>query len=537
VPLRAILAIRALDPNFDLRSHRVFFENTLHDQLSFSSIPDSRFDPAELIFCLEGFLRCAPAAVDEALFSRVLEVLAEAQLTSAHWRPNKPFTASATGSINLPLSVEGANSLIRSVRLMERKSVSSQVAAQCVPLLRRFWGWLRARSIRFGDPKSPCEGWHSEHVNEPGLVHIWDTSQILEFLLAYRALLHEHSGKTALRLSGLKVRPPNDLDDTVAGTQGEPAVWTDVVTHREPVDALGAVYRVYERVGSDFIDPRLGGVGQPDHSMLLYGPPGTGKSSLAKLVADALQWPMITVTVSDFLGLGGAMVESRAKAIFETLELQSKAVILFDEIDAFLLDRDSTFYREQDTVFQFLTPGMLTKINDLRQAAKCIFIIATNYENRIDPAIKRPGRIDQQYLLLPPASARRAAIIKSLTDEDADAGQLRDSLYLGYPEIKKGVASQAKGQSLAAALKAITRSTGPYQFGQRVFIESKFPEEEAACLFQLSRQVGEQSAFENEFRTAAVRAAGEMPASARDEKIDRVWKAVVAKADSLAQSA
>ena len=57
------------------------------------------------------------------------------------------------------------------------------------------------------------------------------------------------------------------------------------------------------------------------------------------------------------------------------LGAQSACVILFDEIDSFLLDRDSEHYRRQDTLFQFLTPGMLTKINDLRKAARSIFII------------------------------------------------------------------------------------------------------------------------------------------------------------------
>jgi len=45
---------------------------------------------------------------------------------------------------------------------------------------------------------------------------------------------------------------------------------------------------------------------------------------------------------------------------------------------------------------------MLTKLNELRRSKGILFIIATNYENRIDPAIKRSGRIDRKYLILPP---------------------------------------------------------------------------------------------------------------------------------------
>lgn len=54
-------------------------------------------------------------------------------------------------------------------------------------------------------------------------------------------------------------------------------------------------------------------------------------------------------------------------------------VILFDEIDQFMLDRDSEYFRDQETVFQFLTPGMLTKLADLRASKSVLFVVATNY--------------------------------------------------------------------------------------------------------------------------------------------------------------
>ncbi len=39
-------------------------------------------------------------------------------------------------------------------------------------------------------------------------------------------------------------------------------------------------------------------------------------------------------------------------------------VILFDEIDRLILDRDSKAYSEQSDVFQFMTPSMLIKIQE-----------------------------------------------------------------------------------------------------------------------------------------------------------------------------
>ena len=75
--------------------------------------------------------------------------------------------------------------------------------------------------------------------------------------------------------------------------------------------------------------------------MLLYGPPGTRKTTVAERLAKALGYDLITITPSDFVKGGESEVELRAKAIFEALEAQSEAVVLLDEIDRLLLDRDS----------------------------------------------------------------------------------------------------------------------------------------------------------------------------------------------------
>src|SRR5262249_45830146 len=98
----------------NLQSFRTYFETTLHEQLSYSSIQDSRFDPAELAFSLEGLLVSQPNVVDRILFLRVLDVMKHAQEQSAFWRSVKPFLATDRGMSLFPVSVEVANSLIRS---------------------------------------------------------------------------------------------------------------------------------------------------------------------------------------------------------------------------------------------------------------------------------------------------------------------------------------------------------------------------------------------------------------------------------------
>jgi hypothetical protein len=525
VPVRAMRAVRDIHPNVSFINLKQFFESGLHDQLSFSAIPDSRFDPAEMLFCLEGLLICHPEAVECSVFERVLQVLREKQDTSAHWRPNKPFMASATGHIVLPLSVEGANSLIRSVDIMDRERSHDLFASKSMPLLRRFWNWLVARALRFERDGEQCIGWHSEHVNEPDLVHIWDTCLVTDFMIAYRALLGRHVAYRSLSLSGVKVREPRPLAEalpTKAG--GAPHDWKDVLEDREPLTGKNPKHTVYQTAGDKFVAPRLAGRGERQYSMLLYGPPGTGKSTLAELMADTLKWPLLTVTVSDFLGSGGALVESRAKAIFQMLENQKNCVILFDEVDSFLLDRDSKFYRDQETLFKFLTPGMLTKINDLRAKRESLFIIATNYANRIDPAIKRIGRIDSKLLLLPPDLTRRRRMLEKAvngllrlrTDKSPPSGEqlnnaAKAALYLGWSDILAAVRAWADaGKSMEETLDSADRSTGPSYYGRRFPAERPFRDEllhEVQALHDLAAEVDALSTFRKHFVAAAVESA------------------------------
>jgi SpoVK/Ycf46/Vps4 family AAA+-type ATPase len=183
-----------------------------------------------------------------------------------------------------------------------------------------------------------CIGWHSEHINEAGVIHLWVTSQVAEFLLAFRKLLQQHVARETLVLSRVKIEDAEASDD-----------WKTITKDFEPLKDESIAPRVFDRVAADFVEPWNVGTSEKNYSMLLYGPPGTGKTKIAKHIANALGFRLITVTVSDFLGAGGALVEARAKAIFQMLQAQSSCIILFDEIDAFLLDRDSDYYRRQDS--------------------------------------------------------------------------------------------------------------------------------------------------------------------------------------------
>ena len=423
-----------------------FFELRLHQNLSFKSIPDSRFDPAELVFCLEGMLLSKKSSVSDEILHRVFEVLGEAQDTTPCWRPVNPIYAFPQGQIFLPLSIEVGMSLLNIFEKIDSDSKPQSYFAKYLPMLQRYFRWLKAqeKTVSFlkEDRKrkgifEPCAvyGWESEHVGDEGVIHIWQTALILDYLASYAKRLKWHIAKQYLISSGLSVVYGDDVEKC------KKCFFETSNPFSNQLSISNVRYNVPMYVFENFIAKKKHEnegfncccseelksfvASESSYSLLLYGPPGTGKSFFTKKIAQCLNWKHITITPSDFLANGSAEIEVRAKGIFSCLMEQENAVILFDEIDQFILDRDSKRYDAQSDVFKLLTPGMLPKFQELRENAKCIFVIATNYAERIDPAIVRLGRIDIKIPLLPPDWKKRKAICLDFFDELREKGKLK----------------------------------------------------------------------------------------------------------------
>lgn len=418
-------SIRAYLSTVKLQS---YFENRIHEQLSKSEIRDGSFDASELVFALEGLLQLEPDSVSRTLLDRIFKVIAESQNRNPYWRPVKPFVASPQGVVLFPLSVETACSLLRCCHLVEIHQKDPQCFSQNIDLFQRYSDWLLSR-LKRGKVTAKrgtvnFTGWHSEHVHiHPG-IHLWETSQVMLFLIFYSAMLDRHVARQSLLSTHLFEEQPWEDKQKYWHEQ----YWKNEKQIGEPLASLGdSPLQAYRYALQNLIAPRPSPSGYSDYttkknsqqtdmqySMLLYGPPGTGKTTFAEEICKALRWPLITITPSDFIRGGESQVEARAKRIFEVLEAQSEVVILFDEIDRMILDRESAQYTEQSDIFQFMTPSMLTKLRNLRKKKRVIFLIATNYAERIDRAVKRRGRLDAHLQLPPPDIAGRIEIIKQL---------------------------------------------------------------------------------------------------------------------------
>ena len=156
-------------------------------------------------------------------------------------------------------------------------------------------------------------------------------------------------------------------------------------------------------------------------SAILFGPPGTSKTTLVRSVADVVRWKYIELHASHFVKQGLAQVQKTADDIFERLWELDHAVILFDEIDELVRERDM----EKDAFGRFLTTSMLPKLAELWEARKILYFVATNHINYFDSAIIRSHRFDALILVSPPSFEAKLQRLKDLLRVEYKLSRLR----------------------------------------------------------------------------------------------------------------
>lgn len=133
-------------------------------------------------------------------------------------------------------------------------------------------------------------------------------------------------------------------------------------------------------------------------SAIFFGPPGTSKTELSEAIAKFLGWPFVAIDPSILLRNGMDGIQAEANAIFHRLEQTEGIVVLFDEFDELVRERAS----DADAFSRFLTTAMLPKLASIHKRATLVFIIATNNIGDFDLAIRRQGRFDHVFQIMPP---------------------------------------------------------------------------------------------------------------------------------------
>jgi len=169
----------------------------------------------------------------------------------------------------------------------------------------------------------------------------------------------------------------------------------------------------------------------PSKGVLFYGPPGTGKTLLAKAIANECQANFISIKGPELLTMWFGESEANVRDVFDKARAAAPCVMFFDELDSIAKSRGGMGGDAGGAGDRVLNQ-LLTEMDGMN-AKKNVFIIgATNRPDQIDPALLRPGRLDQLiYIPLPDEPSRlsilTAALKKSPLAPDVDLDFLSKS--------------------------------------------------------------------------------------------------------------
>ena len=294
---------------------------------------------------------------------------------------------------------------------------------------------------------------------------------------------------------------PSDSDPALceprpvrADGHSDPADW-EVERAGVRLADVGGMTEVKNRLEASFLAPmrnpelrRLYGKSLRG-GLLLYGPPGTGKTFIARAIAGEMGAGFLSVTISDILDPYIGNSEANLHNIFQQARDHAPCVLFLDELDAIGIKRSLS----RNSSMRSTVNQLLEELDGVGSNNEGVYLLAaTNAPWDIDPALRRPGRLDRTLLVLPPDEPARAAILhthlrerpvegidlqalaratEGLTGADlshvcdsAAEKALMDSVRTGRPRLMNM-------KDMYAALKEVRPSSGPWFETARAVVE------------------------------------------------------------------
>ncbi|EAW13308.1 putative AAA family ATPase [Aspergillus clavatus NRRL 1] len=139
--------------------------------------------------------------------------------------------------------------------------------------------------------------------------------------------------------------------------------------------------------------------------ILLYGPPGCSKTLTVKALATEAGLNFLAVKGAEILSMYVGESERAVREIFRKARSARPSIIFFDEIDAIASRRSAS-----SGGVNVLTT-LLNEMDGIEELKNVLVIAATNKPDVIDPALMRPGRLDNILYIGPPDRDARKEIL------------------------------------------------------------------------------------------------------------------------------
>lgn len=463
-----------------LPSYKLMIEwakQALGYQVSLHSADSSDLDSDQLGWSLAIYIRDPKAyhskLATQDFIRKAFQCLFSTQTKVGTWRHYAPlFHYKATGNAYCYVFETLANILKQALR-PQANFVRAVLKGHFNELVK-LWEYARStQSLLGGDTKKL--GWSSGHRSNKPNPESWATASVFEYAQCLRRLVGIWAREEALATLNYR-----RTYSSVAEAEGKLLERSRTWTRPNLADRLLSMFinHVADKRAEDVrlkerLEPDQEPIGEGFlRSAIFFGPPGTSKTTLVRAIAGSVGWDYVELHASHFVAGGLSDVQRTADLIFRKLMELDHTVVLFDEIDELVRERDV----EPDAFGRFLTTSMLPKLAELWEARKIMYFVATNHIEYFDRAVTRSQRFDAIIFMSPPSFAsKKNRLIKILKET--------------YNVRRKIVFSvQKRDIDGATPMTACSPISAEPDKGKREILESKgIPDEKALFKFALLR--------------------------------------------------
>ncbi|MCC5991933.1 MAG: AAA family ATPase [Rhodobacteraceae bacterium] len=210
-----------------------------------------------------------------------------------------------------------------------------------------------------------------------------------------------------------------------------------------------------EQVLADLRDWQAGRIKWADVTcgLLLEGPPGCGKTELPKLLARDAGFPVFAASLSRWQSEGERSSDllQKMRAFFDKAMQASPAIVFIDELDA-IGDRNRP-HDQSSSWTASIVAGLLECLDGFDGREGIVVIAATNYADKIDAALIRPGRFDHQIRMEHPTPDLLPTAFRYHLVDD-----LREADLTGVCAKATGLSGAQVAQAVKAARAAARRA-------------------------------------------------------------------------------
>jgi len=210
----------------------------------------------------------------------------------------------------------------------------------------------------------------------------------------------------------------------IAKTRGDYRSENDGPT-LDDLHGLGAAGDWGRDLAIDLTDWKSGEISwsEVDKGILLFGAPGTGKTTFASALARTCGVDIVMTSYAQWQSKGHLGDYLKAmRASFEEARKKAPCILFIDEFDS-AGDRNSGTSGNESYDNKAIN-GLLECLDGSEGRSGVVVIAATNLPNKIDPALRRPGRLDKVIEIPLPDAEARTGILRYHLKGDLDGVDL-----------------------------------------------------------------------------------------------------------------